>query len=186
METKNKKKVGRPKKQVEVVYKRGRGRPKKSPLDVLDAVPQSAAPKKRGRPPKVASEGDKAPKKKRGRPRKALLALKEVRQVVRPRVLKEEPKEAISLSTGASLPTQLSMVAVTQIDLTNKINNLSNGFTNMARNLEEIIVQVNKANQELAKRIQVLESQYSELDRLICDHQKKFTESKDSDEDSVN
>jgi hypothetical protein len=71
------------------------------------------------------------------------------------------------LSKGLAVYTQ-TQLAVNQVDFTNRLNALTQMFGGLAHNFEDMISQVNNANNIMAKRVQALESRCAELDSIIC------------------
>lgn len=61
-----------------------------------------------------------------------------------------------------------TQIALNQVDQSNRIHQVQSTLNVLAQNMDSVVTQVNKANHELARRIEVLESRCEEIDRLLC------------------
>lgn len=98
-------------------------------------------------------------KKKPGRPKGS--GKKSVKKVAKHTCPSMKVSESVTEVSGMQL-------ALVQLELTNKVNAISIGYGSLAKNFEDVVIQVNKTSYEFAKRIQVLENRCNELEKLVC------------------
>ena len=61
-----------------------------------------------------------------------------------------------------------TQIALNQVEQTNRLHQVQSTLNVLAQNMDSIVTQVNKANHELARRIESLESRCEEIDKLLC------------------